>query len=63
VPGVGPGADGDPPGRARPRPARRTPRELMERVFVLVVGSGGEILVGDLDLVLASDALRYELPV
>ena len=35
----------------------------MERVFVLVVGSGGEILVGDLDLVLASDALRYELPV
>jgi len=42
--------------------ARRAARELMERVFVLVVGSGGEILVDDLDLVLASGALRYELP-
>ena len=35
----------------------------MDRVFVLVVRSGGEILVDDLGLVLASGALRYELPV
>ncbi len=42
--------------------AREAARELMERVFVLVLSGSGEVLVDDLALVLASGALRYEVP-
>ena len=41
--------------------AQETSRELMERAFVLVLSQEGEVLVDDLEIVMESGILRYEI--